>query len=154
MEVHVEERMTTLGKSILVPSVKEIAKECLEKVADRYIQINTDANQEDYGLNDSDINVNEDIKVPIIDMEALIAGDGLELDKLHSACQDWGFFQVVSVLRILLHIYFIDIIIFLYLINDPRISLIHIFIYLFFLFAQDFLLIIKFMLVVGVIIVI
>ncbi|CAO2823455.1 unnamed protein product [Amaranthus hypochondriacus] len=95
MEVHIEEKMTTLGKSILVPSVQEIAKECLEKVPDRYIQV-ISANQEDYGLNDCDINVNDDIQVPIIDMEALIAGDGLELDKLHSACQDWGFFQIVN----------------------------------------------------------
>lgn len=32
--------------------------------------------------------------IPIFDFQTLICGDDSELDKLFSACKDWGFFQV------------------------------------------------------------
>jgi hypothetical protein len=32
--------------------------------------------------------------IPVFDFQTLICGDNTELDKLFSACKDWGFFQV------------------------------------------------------------
>lgn len=33
-------------------------------------------------------------QIPVIDMEMLLASDHSQLEKLHLACKDWGFFQV------------------------------------------------------------
>lgn len=81
-----------LGKSILVPNVQELAKVgCLEKIPERYIQCEDDPILE--ALNESS---HEDIQVPIINMQSLITGDETELQKLHLACQEWGFFQLIE----------------------------------------------------------
>ncbi|XP_021722456.1 protein SRG1-like [Chenopodium quinoa] len=77
----------TVGKSILVPSVQELAKGSLAKVPERYVQINQ---------NPSIIQADNDLQVPIINFEKLINKDGFELEKFHSACQDWGFFQLIN----------------------------------------------------------
>lgn len=81
-----------LGKSILVPSVQELAKGSIESVPNRYIQLNQDTSSI-VAVNDDD-----DLQVPVIDMESLLNGDSFELDKLHLSCQDWGFFQVIHFL--------------------------------------------------------
>ncbi|KAL2925570.1 putative 2-oxoglutarate/Fe(II)-dependent dioxygenase [Bienertia sinuspersici] len=77
----------TLGKSILVPSVQELAKESLESVPERYIQPYQDT---------PIIAADDDIQIPIIDTGLLFNGDTLEMENLHSACQEWGFFQFMS----------------------------------------------------------
>ncbi|XP_074272404.1 protein SRG1-like [Silene latifolia] len=89
------EEATILGKSILVPSVVELAKERkLVTVPDRYVRNDLDGPiSEQNKLND---HKNDGLHVPIIDMECLIIGDDVELRKLHSACQEWGFFQLIN----------------------------------------------------------
>lgn len=89
MEVKTND-VVTLGKSILVPSVQELAKENLETVPETYIQLNQDPTIKLGG--EDELN---DLKVPTINMKALLAGDNIELERLHSACQEWGFFQVL-----------------------------------------------------------
>ncbi|KAJ8430345.1 hypothetical protein Cgig2_008438 [Carnegiea gigantea] len=79
-------------KSILVPSVQELARESLEKVPDRYIRPFDDQDRPILPLDDRV----HDLHVPIVDMEALLSGDGQELQKLHLACQEWGFFQLIN----------------------------------------------------------
>lgn len=77
------------GKSIIIPSVQEMAKESMIKIPPRYERpdqdppiISTDASP----LLSS---------IPVIDLERLAIEDSMdsELDILHSACREWGFFQ-------------------------------------------------------------
>ncbi|XP_026437439.1 codeine O-demethylase-like [Papaver somniferum] len=83
-----------IGASLFVPNVQELAKQPLAEVPARYIR------------NDQDLMADVcamsmiDQKVPVIDLQKLlspapIVGD-LELERLHSACKEWGFFQVVN----------------------------------------------------------
>ncbi|KAL3579837.1 hypothetical protein D5086_017672 [Populus alba] len=80
------------GKSIIIPSVQEMAKESMIKIPPRYERpdqdppiISTDASP----LLSS---------IPVIDLERLAIEDSMdsELGILHSACREWGFFQAVS----------------------------------------------------------
>ncbi|XXG61679.1 hypothetical protein AAC387_Pa05g0226 [Persea americana] len=72
--------MVTVGSSILVPSVQELAKEHM---------INVPPVMEAPSLLPS---------IPIIDMERLVLQESsaAELERLHSACKKWGFFQLVN----------------------------------------------------------
>ncbi|KAH9627296.1 hypothetical protein KSS87_013541 [Heliosperma pusillum] len=82
---------TVLGKSIIVPSVQELTKGSkLVTVPDRYVRDDVDA------LISPIKDDNDDLQVPIIDMGGLISGDDVELMKLHLACQEWGFFQLIN----------------------------------------------------------
>lgn len=79
------------GKSIIVPSVQELAKQPLEKIPDRYAHRHQDPTSilnEESSL----------LSVPIIDLQYLVFGNikESELERLHSACRDWGFFQVIN----------------------------------------------------------
>ncbi|KAE8720036.1 Protein SRG1 [Hibiscus syriacus] len=78
------------GRSLIVPSVQELAKEPLSKIPHRYHRPHQESPSipSDYHLP----------SVPIIDFQKLAADDfiGSELERLHSACKDWGFFQVVN----------------------------------------------------------
>ncbi|KVI03152.1 protein SRG1-like [Cynara cardunculus var. scolymus] len=76
-----------LGRSLLIPSVQELAKESLTEVPHRYIRANQDASV-----------VSSLPQVPIINMENLSSTDSkdYELEKLHLACKDWGFFQLIN----------------------------------------------------------
>lgn len=80
------------GKSIIVPSVQELAKEPIIKIPPRYVRDDQDPQT-----------VSDDSSlpsVPVIHLERLVVEDSLssELEKLHSACKDWGFFQVGTVM--------------------------------------------------------
>ncbi|MFS7924790.1 putative codeine 3-O-demethylase [Helianthus anomalus] len=77
-----------LGVSLVVPSVQELAKEHLIKVPSRYVRPDHEPQVIPSPLP----------QVPIIDMERLTSKDfvGYELEKLHMACKDWGFFQVIN----------------------------------------------------------
>ncbi|KAL8090937.1 hypothetical protein AgCh_040134 [Apium graveolens] len=77
---------TVLGRSLQVPSVYEIAKEKIAAVPSRYVR----SDQEPIFSSP-----NPELEVPVIDMEILLDGDVMdtELNKLHHACKDWGFFQ-------------------------------------------------------------
>ncbi|KAF3642577.1 hypothetical protein T459_05226 [Capsicum annuum] len=76
------------GKSLLVPSVQELAKQHLTNNPDRYVH----PGQESQAVSA----IRE--AVPVIDAQKLISGDSMdsELQKLHSACQQWGFLQVMN----------------------------------------------------------
>lgn len=92
MESSAEE--VNFGRSLIVPSVQELAKQPLIKIPSRYVH--HDDHQEDSSHHDSKLPLPS---VPIIDLHNLIYGDSLydiELEKLHKACQQWGFFQVVN----------------------------------------------------------
>ncbi|CAI0560778.1 unnamed protein product, partial [Linum tenue] len=81
------------GRSLIVPSVQELAKECNEKLPPRY---------ERPQIEPLVVSGDLDWTVPVIDLQKLASGDessmdsDSELGNLHSACKDWGFFQVVN----------------------------------------------------------
>ncbi|KAK2352131.1 protein SRG1 [Trifolium repens] len=86
-----EEKNNTSGTSLLVPSVQELAKGKISTVPIRYIQ----SQHEELVINEDDHSI---LEIPIIDMKKLISlkFENSELSKLHLACKDWGFFQLVN----------------------------------------------------------
>lgn len=83
------ESQAKLGTSLMVPSVKEIAKEQLVAIPPRYIRHDHDSSPVAH--------TSSSPQVPVIDMANLSASQelmALELHKFHYACKDWGFFQV------------------------------------------------------------
>lgn len=89
----------SLGKSKIVPSVQELAKGCVREIPERYIRSDQEPSLLSSAVDDKEdvnLNVNVNHQVPIINLEALISGDGVELGKLHLACQEWGFFQLIN----------------------------------------------------------
>ena len=80
-------KVTKLGSSLHVPSVLELAKEKIDAAPSRYIR------SDQVPVLSS---ANPAIEVPVIDLQLLLDGDLLEteLNKLHQACKEWGFFQV------------------------------------------------------------
>ncbi|KAI6705605.1 hypothetical protein NL676_008567 [Syzygium grande] len=89
-----EANLTKLGGSLPVPCVQELVKEAITEVPPRYVRTDQDHPllHDDHGplL----------LQVPIIDMNNLSSSnDDLvesELEKLHVACKDWGFFQLIN----------------------------------------------------------
>ncbi|KAK3431057.1 protein SRG1 [Eucalyptus grandis] len=86
--------LTKLGSSLPVPNVQELAKEVIAEVPPRYVR--TD---QDHPLMDDDHGTLL-LEVPVIDLNNLSSSDGnlreSELEKLHTACKDWGFFQLIN----------------------------------------------------------
>lgn len=80
-------KLTTLGGSLPVPNVQEIARETLSEVPPRYLRPEQDP---------PFLSHSSSIHVPVIDFGCLVSGDLMDsaLDKLNCACKDWGFFQV------------------------------------------------------------
>ncbi|MED6155136.1 hypothetical protein PIB30_002338 [Stylosanthes scabra] len=74
-----------------VLSIQELIKKPLTSLPSRYIS----HHQESQTLSAAD-----DEEIPTINLECLIHGgeeaSQIELQKLHSACRDWGFFQLVE----------------------------------------------------------
>eukprot|EP00268_Persea_americana_P046014 TRINITY_DN4722_c0_g1_i3.p1 TRINITY_DN4722_c0_g1~~TRINITY_DN4722_c0_g1_i3.p1 ORF type:complete len:366 (+),score=69.63 TRINITY_DN4722_c0_g1_i3:345-1442(+) len=83
-------KMEAMGSSILVPSVQELAKESMVNVPPRYIRPDQDPPLINAPL--------PSISIPIVDMSKLLQQESsaAELERLHSACKDWGFFQLVN----------------------------------------------------------
>ncbi|KAI3831889.1 hypothetical protein MKX03_022261 [Papaver bracteatum] len=83
-----------LGGSLFVPSVHELAKQLPAEVPARYIRNDLEQLTDLSGVSMIDQTV------PVIDLQNLLSPESiigqLELDKLHSACKEWGFFQVVN----------------------------------------------------------
>ncbi|KAI3831882.1 hypothetical protein MKX03_022254, partial [Papaver bracteatum] len=76
------------------PSVQELGKQSPAEVPARYIRNDLEP------LTDlSDVSM-LDQTIPVIDLQNLLSPEPiigkLELERLHSACKDWGFFQVVN----------------------------------------------------------
>ncbi|KAJ0082919.1 hypothetical protein Patl1_10086 [Pistacia atlantica] len=76
--------------SLPVPSVQELAKEPLTTVPQRYVR----SDQDPPFIS----NATTFPQVPVIDLQKLLSGDLMdsELDKLHHACKEWGFFQLIN----------------------------------------------------------
>ncbi|MCD7460160.1 hypothetical protein HAX54_042969 [Datura stramonium] len=89
-----EARLRKLGGSLRVPNVQELAKQQLTAVPSRYIR----NNMENQSHNSSILLP----QVPVIDMKKLLENntgdddDDSELKRLHLACKEWGFFQLVN----------------------------------------------------------
>ncbi|KAL6283360.1 hypothetical protein ACE6H2_014289 [Prunus campanulata] len=82
------------GGSLIVPSVQELAKKPIITIPPRYIQPHHHHHQQDQLI------FNSDAEIPFIDMHKLLSQDSIdsesELAKLHFACKEWGFFQLVN----------------------------------------------------------
>ncbi|KAL1560398.1 Oxoglutarate-dependent flavonoid 7-O-demethylase 1 [Salvia divinorum] len=84
--------MDSLGSSLKVPIVQELAKEKLTAVPARYIRGGDD------NITPSPDHLPPSTHIPIIDMHKLLHPDSSEseLRNLHTACQQWGFFQLIN----------------------------------------------------------
>nr|GMD08285.1 protein SRG1-like [Ipomoea batatas] len=80
----------SLGASLSVPSVQQLAKENPTVVPTRYIRDGIESPAPLFSAAD----------FPVIDLQKLLSensgGDSSELEKLHLACKDWGFFQLIN----------------------------------------------------------
>ncbi|KAJ0080709.1 hypothetical protein Patl1_10261 [Pistacia atlantica] len=82
-----EEAAVKFGKSLIVPSVQELAKQPIVDIPPRYIRSHEDP---PIATHDSCLP-----SVPVIDLQKLASVD-YELERLHLACKEWGFFQVIN----------------------------------------------------------
>ncbi|KAJ0082916.1 hypothetical protein Patl1_10085 [Pistacia atlantica] len=79
-----------MWSSLPVPSVQELVKEPLTTVPPRYVRPHQDP---PFVSNATSLP-----QVPVIDLKKLLSRDltDSELDKLHRACKEWGFFQLIN----------------------------------------------------------
>ncbi|KAG8365584.1 hypothetical protein BUALT_Bualt18G0120600 [Buddleja alternifolia] len=87
-----EPEVVNFGKSLIVPSVQELAKEPIFNIPTRYVRTDQDPPMlcED---------VNHIPSIPVIDLQRLLSigkSENHELEKLHLACKEWGFFQIIN----------------------------------------------------------
>ena len=81
------EEMSTrkdFGGSLPVANVQALASDNSGDIPIRYLRAE---------LQSEEVLVDESPHIPIIDMRKLMVDDN-EMEKLHFACKDWGFFQV------------------------------------------------------------
>lgn len=73
--------------SLPVPSVRELAKKSLTTIPEHYIRLNEDQ---------TSVEDLTSLTIPVIDLQKLLSVESsdYELSCLHSACKEWGFFQV------------------------------------------------------------
>ncbi|XP_059623724.1 oxoglutarate-dependent flavonoid 7-O-demethylase 1-like [Cornus florida] len=86
-----EPKMMKLGGSLEVPCVQELAKEPLTTVPPRYVRSDQDP---PFISNTTSLP-----QFPVINFHTLLsAGTSMdsELQKMHSACKEWGFFQLIN----------------------------------------------------------
>ncbi|KAI8525752.1 hypothetical protein RHMOL_Rhmol13G0254500 [Rhododendron molle] len=77
-----------LGSSLM--SVQELAKEPVFAIPQPYIRSEEEPSIPSHGSDSPQT-------IPVIDMHRLVSGQtDLELENLHFACKEWGFFQVVN----------------------------------------------------------
>ncbi|KAI3842723.1 hypothetical protein MKW98_015390 [Papaver atlanticum] len=86
---------------IVVPLVRELVKENITEIPNRYIRTTCLDHEEDHSHSDDYDSAAAKYDIPVIDVEGgLLSGESVladsELEKLHSACQHWGFFQVAN----------------------------------------------------------
>ncbi|CAI9095460.1 OLC1v1031414C1 [Oldenlandia corymbosa var. corymbosa] len=85
------------GKSLLdnlfrflLKTCNNLASKSLKDIPYRYIQPESKTHE---------VSVNESLQIPVIDMSKLTSGNigyQSEMSKLHQACKDWGFFQLIN----------------------------------------------------------
>jgi hypothetical protein len=86
----------SLGRSLPVPCVQELAKETTATIPLRYVR----PDQEPPNMSDSTASLPQ---VPVINMQKLFSPEFMhsELEKMHYASKEWGFFQVILSLSLL-----------------------------------------------------
>ncbi|KAK1556408.1 hypothetical protein Q3G72_004623 [Acer saccharum] len=85
-----ETKAISLGRTLAVPFVQELAKKGLTSVPPRYVHHDQDP---------PIISLDScSPQVPVIDMQRLLSEDFMdsELQKLDQACREWGFFQLIN----------------------------------------------------------
>lgn len=87
------ETRSQLLESLPVVSVQELVKEQMSEVPENYVCVQPKA-----VVNDGEMSTTILPTLPTISMKHLLSVDktlsAKELEKLHLACRDWGFFQV------------------------------------------------------------
>ncbi|KAL5990086.1 hypothetical protein ACLOJK_010983 [Asimina triloba] len=83
-----ESSSLSYGTSLPVPNVQELAKDPAATVPPRYVRRDQEQTKMASAVDG----------IPVIDMEKLLLGDfkDSELEKLDSACRNWGFFQLIN----------------------------------------------------------
>ncbi|XP_076893115.1 oxoglutarate-dependent flavonoid 7-O-demethylase 1-like [Bidens hawaiensis] len=81
-----EHHKINFGRSLIVPSVQELAKQSITKIPPRYVHHNHHPASDDA----------QAPSVPVIDLHCLLEGSSTELNNLHAASKEWGFFQVIN----------------------------------------------------------
>ncbi|GMJ07549.1 SENESCENCE-RELATED GENE 1, senescence-related gene 1 [Hibiscus trionum] len=81
-----DSEVAKLGSSLFVPCVQELAKKPLKHVPPRYVRTDEDSPVVSH--------TNLSPQVPVIDMQKLSSEE--ELEQLHHACKQWGFFQLIN----------------------------------------------------------
>ncbi|XP_076893114.1 protein SRG1-like [Bidens hawaiensis] len=81
-----ENHKINFGRSLIVPSVQELAKRSMTKIPPQYVRHYHHPASDDARA----------MSVPVVDLHCLLEGSCTELDKLHAASKEWGFFQVIN----------------------------------------------------------
>ncbi|CAI9264014.1 unnamed protein product [Lactuca saligna] len=95
MENHMDVGIS-FGRSLIVPSVQELAKQSMTKIPPRYVRQD---HEKPLLTSSDDTSI---LSVPVIDLHILFSIDSqsstysYELSKLHTAAKEWGFFQVIN----------------------------------------------------------
>ncbi|WCJ20678.1 2-oxoglutarate (2OG) and Fe(II)-dependent oxygenase superfamily protein [Euphorbia peplus] len=76
-----------LGSSLPVENVQNLASKNLIELPSRYIRPE---------LEFDPISKDDSLQIPVVDMTKLGHQDENEMALLHTACQDWGFFQLIN----------------------------------------------------------
>ncbi|OWM64103.1 S-norcoclaurine synthase 1-like [Punica granatum] len=82
--------LSNFGGSLPVENVQDLAAKCSEEVPARYLRSTCELGE---------VWLGESLQIPIIDLSKLSgnqAEDQHELEKLHLACKEWGFFQLLN----------------------------------------------------------
>lgn len=87
------EKLPWLGSSLKVPSVQELVKKKPGSVPARYIIRSDDPYHQHPPISPIQYSSSSQ-EIPVIDLLRLLSGNSSELQKLDSACREWGFFQV------------------------------------------------------------
>ncbi|KAG2689165.1 hypothetical protein I3760_09G127600 [Carya illinoinensis] len=89
-----QEQLQNLGRSLAVPWVQDLAKEKMTTIPPRYVRSHQDP---PLISNTSSLLP----QIPVIDLQTILSNSDdfsthSELDKLHLASQEWGFFQLIN----------------------------------------------------------
>ncbi|KAF5190165.1 2-oxoglutarate (2OG) and Fe(II)-dependent oxygenase superfamily protein [Thalictrum thalictroides] len=79
------------GGSLPVPNVQELANKELKDIPDRYVRSELESGDV--------VPIDNSIEIPVFDLSKLLdqqVGNSNELAMFHSACKDWGFFQLTN----------------------------------------------------------
>lgn len=77
------------GGSLPVENVQALASRNSKEIPPRYLRSELEFDQ---------VSVEDSLDIPVIDMNKLLDDHQDELDRLHLACKEWGFFQVKLVI--------------------------------------------------------